>query len=304
MNAKNDKALFASKKEFKAAVKELNAKFLGKENIKNPLTKLLQRLGSFINIGNERVHAYKSASKNNLNWLRKIKNGNLIGVPLRIWLVMGIAVPFIAKWATKGCHAIFGRPTHSVLDEDEEEKEKVEEAAPASQQAQPTVQQAAVVQQAAQHKAPQDYQSDTNLIKQAMSGKPAFQGSLDSPNDHPTVQDYKTSYPDTNYIKMTLNGQYPPEGGVAAQELNNGGNRYVPNPNSAFSQNSTVVNNTTTTIVDGNGQTQASPEPYRTYIPSPESKIKNNVDLTPAEKALADADNAEKFINDTLSKMK
>ena len=78
----------------------------------------------------------------------------------------------------------------------------------------------------------------------------------------------------------------------------------MPNPNSNVGQNSTVVNNTTTTIVDGNGQTQATPEPYKTYIPSPDSKVKNNVDLTAAEKALADADNAEKFINDTLSQMK
>ncbi len=308
LNAKNAAGGFKSKKEWKNAVKELNKVHLGKENIKNPITKLLQKIGAFINIGNERIKPYKSTAKWNLNWLRKIKNGNIIGVPLRIWLAMGVAVPFIAKWATKGCHAIFGRPTHSVLDEDEEEKQ--ENDAPASQQAQPTVQQvtapqaAVAAQPAVYHKAPQDYQSDTNLIKQAMSGKPAFQGALNSPNDHPTVQDYKTLYPDTNYIKMSLNGQYPPEGGVAQQELNNGGQRYVPNPNSAVNQASTVVNNTTTTIVDGNGQTQATPEPYRTYVPSPDSKVKNNVDLTAAEKALADADNAENFINDTLAKMK
>ncbi|MBR6301276.1 hypothetical protein IKR55_00900 [bacterium] len=307
LNAKNDAGLFASKKDWKQAVKNLNQKYLGKENIKNPFARLLQKIGEIINIGNERIKPYKSTAKWNLNWLRKIKNGNLIGVPLRIWLVMGVVVPFLVKAATKGCHAIFGRPTHSVLDEDEEEKEK--DVAPASQQAQPTVQQsgaatAVAASAAAQQRSPQDYKSDTNLIKQAMSGKPAFQGALNSPNDHPTVQDYKTTYPDTNYVKMTLNGQYPPEGGVAQQELNNGGQRYVPNPNSNVGQNSTVVNNTTTTIVDGNGQTQATPEPYRTYIPSPDSKVKNNVDLTAAEKALADADNAEKFINDTLSQMK
>ena len=307
LNAKNDAGLFASKKDWKQAVKNLNQKYLGKENIKNPFARLLQKIGEIINIGNERIKPYKSTAKWNLNWLRKIKNGNLIGVPLRIWLVMGVVVPFLVKAATKGCHAIFGRPTHSILDEDAEEKEK--DVAPASQQAQPTVKQsdtatAVAASAAAQQRSPQDYKSDTNLIKQAMSGKPTFQGALSTPQDHPTAQDYKTYYPNTNYVKMTLNGQYPPEGGVAQQELNNGGQRYVPNPNSNVGQNGTVVNNTTTTIVDGNGQTQATPEPHRTYIPSPDSKVKDNVDLTPAEKALADADNAEKFINDTLAKMK
>lgn len=322
LNAKNDAGLFASKKEWKQAVKELNKKMLGKENIKNPITKLLQKIGTFVNIGNERVHSYKSTAKWNLNWLRKIKNGNIIGVPLRIWLGMGVAVPFIAKWATKGVHAIIGRPTHSVLDEEEEEI--APEKAQPSQQAQPSVQTTGTTPvissaPAPQYKSPQDYKSDTNLIKQAMSGKPAFQGALNTPQDHPTVEDYKKLYADSNYVKQTLNGQYPPsqaQNNAAATAGHNADGLQHPTAqeyqnypdsnyvkmtlNGQYPPSGNTVNNTT--IVNGQ-QTNGELEPKRTYIPSPDSKVTNNVDLTAAEKALADADNAEKFINDTLSKM-
>ena len=341
LNAKNDAGLFASKKEWKDAVKNLNNKYLGRENIKNPITKLLQRIGTFINIGNERIHSYKSTAKYNMNWLRKIKNGNIIGVPLRIWLGMGVAVPFIAKWATKGVHAIFGRPTHSVLDEEEEEPEK----APASQQAQPTVQQTAipaiVTQAAVQPKSPQEYksdtnlikqkvtaqaavqpkspqvsQSDTNLIKQRMGANPQFTGSLESSQDHPTVEDYKRLYPDSNYVKQTINGQYPPSvtaytqtaAAAAATQQAVRNNDGVQHPTWQEYQNYPNTNYIKMTL---NGQyppknqtAGKEMEPLRTYIPSPECKVTNNVDLTPAEKALADADNAEKFINDTLSQIK
>ena len=323
-NAKADAGLFKNKKAYKKALKLLNRNYLGEKNIKNPITKLLHKIGKFIDIGNRRVHNYKSNSKFNLNLLRKIKNGNIIGVPLRIWLAMGVAVPFIAKWATKSVHAIIGRPTHSVLDEDEEEPENTQ----ASQQVQPAVQQtgavsAAAAQTVVQYKAPQDYKSDTNLIKQAMSGKPAFQGSLNSPQDHPTVEDYKKLYQDSNYVKQTLNGQYPPAQGqqavqnTTAAQINDGvqhptAQEYQNYPdsnyvkmtlNGQYPPQGNVINNNTTTIVNGQ-QLNAELEPKRTYIPSPECKITNNVDPTAAEKALADADNAEKFINDTLSKMK
>ena len=273
LNAKNDAGLFASKKDWKAAVKELNDVHLGRANIKNPITRLLQRIGVFINIGNERVHSYKSTAKYNLNWLRKIKNGNIIGVPLRIWLGMGVAVPFIAKWATKGVHAIFGRPTHSVLDEEE----TVNETPQTASQPQQTAQQAAAVpavaqasQAQVQNKSAQDYQSNTNLIKQAMNGKQNFTGNS-APNSY-------SNYQDSNFIKMTLEGKYP--------------------QNNANPQTGNAAQNVNQTDV------QKELEPKRTYIPSAENKIKVDVDTTAADKALADAENAEKFINDTLAQIK
>ena len=70
-----------------------------------------------------------------MNLLRRIANTNLIGVPLRLWLVMGVAMPFIVKAATKTVHMIFGKPTNSVLDEDKEEEQQQPE--PAMQNPQP-----------------------------------------------------------------------------------------------------------------------------------------------------------------------
>ena len=117
-NKNVDEGLLNSKELYKNAERALDKK-LGAENIKNPITKLLHKLGKFINWGNESKHVYKSKSKFNLNWLRKLGNKNIIGVPLRIFIVLGALSPFMVKTVTKMCHAIFGKPTHSVLDEDE-----------------------------------------------------------------------------------------------------------------------------------------------------------------------------------------
>ena len=136
------------------------------------------KLGKFINMGNERKLAYVSTSKHNLNWLRKMANGNILGVPMRFAIPMMMVTPFLVKLTTTTAHKIFGRPTHSVLDEDEEKpEEKQEQANQVNGQNQqvfkggqnPNVNQAQQVAQ--QPKSPQDYQSDTNLIKMAANGK-------------------------------------------------------------------------------------------------------------------------------------
>lgn len=331
-NKKADAGFFKSKAEYNVAYTKLKA-MLGTKNIKNPITKLLQKIGSFINIGNQRVHSYKSNAKYNLNWLRKIANGNIIGVPMRILIPLAVITPVIVNFTTKTAHKIFGRPTNSVLDEDEEEPKQ------AQQQSAPTpvqqAQQAAIAQAVArtqaqqqmtnpaqnptnvghqpQYKNPNEYQSDTNLIKKTLGNSPVFTGSsaqvqqnqpeqvqqpptqeiVRTAQSHPTIAEYQ-QYPNTNYVKQTLNGQYPPQNG-----------RYIPSPDSVFDKNGNVINNNTTVINSVNGDnTKSEPEPKRTYIPSPECKVTDNTDMTAAEKALADADNAEKFINDTLSQMK
>ncbi len=115
-NEKVKAKAFASKEEYNAAKKELQS-LLGAKNIKNPITKLLHKIGSFINIGNERMLSYRSTKKYNMNWVRKLCNGNIVGVPMRIIIPLMIVSPFMAKWATKSAHAIFGKPTNSVLDE-------------------------------------------------------------------------------------------------------------------------------------------------------------------------------------------
>lgn len=174
-NKKADAGLFKDKKAYKLAKKVLN-KQLGTKNIKNPITKLLQKIGAFINIGNERVHAYKSTSKWNMNLLRKLKNGNIIGIPMRIAIPMMVVSPFLAKLTTTTCHKIFGRPTHSVLDEGKEETQAQEQnpQQPAAQnpQQKPEITPAQTPTNTGnpyQPRNPQDF-SDSNLIKQTLNG--------------------------------------------------------------------------------------------------------------------------------------
>ncbi|MBQ8458896.1 hypothetical protein IJ541_02200 [bacterium] len=253
-NKKADAGLFKDKKAYDQAFKALKAK-LGTKNIKNPITKLLQKLGSFINIGNERVHSYVSKSKYNMNWLRKLANGNILGVPMRILIPLAIVTPIFVKFTTSLAHKIFGRPTHSVLDEDEEEKtEDSSSKQNPSQVKQPEIVSTQPNIPQVKPKSPQDYQSDTNLIK------------------------------------MAANGQKPPQ----------------PVSNSAKNpfQNGVNTTTTTTTATVNSDKVDTEQEPLRTYIPSPEGVVQQGPDLSPAEKALADADTAEKFINETLASMK
>jgi len=112
--------VFGSKKEWKTALKDLEKKYLKYDQIKNPITKMLYKIGRFINTGNESAAYYRSNSKYNMNWLRAIANKNIIGVPVRFLIPMAMITPFLAKLTTTMAHKIFGRPTHSVLDEEEE----------------------------------------------------------------------------------------------------------------------------------------------------------------------------------------
>ncbi len=126
-NAKAKAGGFATKAEYKAAKNALSDML--NAGVKNPITKFFKGIGRFINIGNETRAAYVSKSAMNLNWLRKIPNflKNCAGVPLRIAIPMLMITPIIAKLCTKGAHAIFGRPTNSVLDEEPEEPEMTPE---------------------------------------------------------------------------------------------------------------------------------------------------------------------------------
>lgn len=270
--AKN--GVFRNKKAFKLAKKALDKK-LGTKNIKNPITKLLHKIGKLINIGNERVPSYISTKKLNMNWLRKIGNGNILGVPLRIILAMGVISPFLAKLTTKAAHKIFGRPTKSVLDEEEDDK-KEEKTATAM-----TTQQPLQAKPVTAPRNPQTYTSDTNLIKQAAANKqqqvnkPNFNGTTKEPN----IQNYS----DTNLIKQAVNNQNQ----QAETQQPEPQRTYVPSPECKVP-------------ADPNKQQ----EPVRTYIPSPQGMVQQAPDLSAAEKALADADAAEKFVNETLAAIK
>lgn len=153
--------LLKNKKAYKFAQKRLDV-LLGKQNVKGFFNKLFFNVGKLINLGNERIPAYKSTSKYNLNWLRKCANGNILGVPLRFAIPMLVISPFLAKLTTKTAHKIFGKPTNSVLDEDKEP----EEVKTAQQQTQPQNNNIPEVNKPQQPPRNPNQYADSNLIKQ------------------------------------------------------------------------------------------------------------------------------------------
>ena len=161
VNAINKVKGYATKKLHKEAMKGVDA-LLNTKDLKW-YQKIMQKIGCMVNMGNEHFKPYLSPSKTNMNWLRRIANTNLIGVPLRIWLGMAVITPIIVKAATKTVHAIFGRPTHSVRDEDEEENNDS-----AQNPAQPNFGQQP---QSSVNTLNPNNLPDTNLIKQTINGQ-------------------------------------------------------------------------------------------------------------------------------------
>lgn len=159
--AKHAAGLLNNKKAYKFAQKRLDV-LLGKQNVKGFFNKLFFKVGKLINLGNERIPAYKSTSKYNLNWLRKCANGNILGVPLRFAIPMLVISPFLAKLTTKTAHKIFGKPTNSVLDEDKEP----EEVKTSQQQTQPQNNNIPEVNKPQQPPRNPNQYADSNLIKQ------------------------------------------------------------------------------------------------------------------------------------------
>lgn len=90
-------------------------------------TRMFQRLGGFLNTGNEQREVYRAAKGTmNLNWLRKFNHWtakNPLSFVIRGLPIMFAVIPFIAKVTTKCSNAIFGKPKHSLLDEEKEEAE-------------------------------------------------------------------------------------------------------------------------------------------------------------------------------------
>ncbi len=151
----NEKAMkhqFANKAEWKASKKDLK-KMLNKD-VKNPITKLAKWVGRVVTVGLEQIRPYDKKDigvmKNGVKVYRKgviekLKDlfrhpkfgiKQMAGYPMRIILGMMVIMPFFSKLAVKGCHAIVGRPKHSVLDEREEAAEDVKEQLSTSQQLQ------------------------------------------------------------------------------------------------------------------------------------------------------------------------
>lgn len=180
-NAKAKAYGFANKAEYKAAAKELKNMLKGDVKLlKNPITKIFKWFGTnVINIGNGSKAAYRSKNSLNLNLLRRSKSffKNLIGVPLRLSIPMALLLPMIVKPIVKGCHAIFGKPTNSVLDEDKEPEMTPEQ----QQEIERQLQQLQQLQKQAQNNPfdsqPIVHNSETNLLNMHKNGQ-KYQSSV------------------------------------------------------------------------------------------------------------------------------
>ena len=124
-NEKADAKGFASKSEYRAAKNELK-KLLQGDTKNGFFTKMFKKIGSFINIGNEKINPYLSKADNNMNFVRKLGKWtkNAAGYPLRFGLAMFVLMPFVSKTVTNVSNAIFGKPKNSVLDEEQDEEQK------------------------------------------------------------------------------------------------------------------------------------------------------------------------------------
>ncbi len=121
-NAKAKAGGFANKAEYKAA-KEKLTKLLQGDTKNGFFTKMFKKAGQLINIGNEKIHPYIKNGEGTKNFFRKLGywSKNAAGYPLRFGLAMFALMPFISTTVTKASNLIFGKPKHSVLDEEEDE---------------------------------------------------------------------------------------------------------------------------------------------------------------------------------------
>lgn len=232
-----------TKKGFKMRSKVLNRQL--NAGVKNPFIKLLKKAANVLTVGLNQKPVYLSKDATNLNLLRKMKfwGKNAAGYGIRFAIPMMLISPLLAKWTTKATHAVFGRPTKSVLDEDQEEP-KAE----------------AAKEQVAQT------QNKPQVNTNTATNKPTPVSNVNQPKK--TANDYKS---DTNLIKRKLNNQ-----------TNN---------------TSTSVNNQNTNNADPNKEM----EPVRTYIPSPVGMVPRTPDTTGLNAAFAEADQAEKYVQDVLA---
>ena len=232
-----------TKKGFKLRSKVLSRQL--NAGVKNPFLKLLKKAANILTVGLNQKPVYLSKDAKNLNLLRKLGfwSKNALGYGIRFAIPMMLISPLIAKWTTKGTHAIFGRPTKSVLDEDEEPKDKTADTA---KQATDTKTQ--------QPQTANKTITDNNIIKQPTKN----------------ANDYKS---DTNLIKMKLNGQ---------------------------NNNQQTVNNNNNNNENKSGSNKEM-EPVRTYIPSPIGMVQQAPNTTGLDAAFAQADQAEKYVQDVLS---
>lgn len=186
LKAHNEKAM-AGKFKDKAACKDSIKKLKEMRNagVKNPLVKLLKRVGRVVTVGLEQIRPYDSKAVTRNGIWDKIKDlghhpkfgmKQMAGYPMRIILGMMVLLPMFNKIAIKGSHLIFGKPKHSVLDEGKEEEKNAKAPNPQAPQQlqQPTnpnkVQQTQTTQTVTQQTAQNGNPSQTNLLNKYKNG--------------------------------------------------------------------------------------------------------------------------------------
>jgi len=277
---------------------------------KNIFSKLYGRAAEIADVGLEQLRGYhKKAVKPGI-W-GAIKDffthpkyywKNLAGYPMRLILIMGLIMPPLAKAATKVSHLIFGKPTHSVLDDDEptdEEKQKQEMEALLEQlEAQKQVQ---IAQQQTQQ--PVVHNSPTNLLNQYVDRQ--TQAAIAQAQQTAAQQTAAGAQQTANTAQQAVNTAQQ----TATQQVQA---MNSPNPPSGMGQNPDMSAGNTSQLASQNHDTntyvpspvstiQNSAEPVRTYVPSPTPVVLQAPDTSKADAALMNADAAEKLARQTLS---
>ena len=137
-NLKAASGEFATKAEWKASKKALRTEL--NACVKNPFVKLAKKVGRIISVGLEQIRPW---DKNDITKIvdgkkvyrqgigEKLKDlfrhpkfglKQMAGYPMRIILGMMIIMPVLSKAAVKTSHLIFGKPKHSLLDEEKEQE--------------------------------------------------------------------------------------------------------------------------------------------------------------------------------------
>ncbi len=329
-----------SKKEYKLRSKVLDRQLMA--GVKNPIYRLLKKAARILTVGLEQKAVYMSKDAKNLNWLRKLgfQAKNVAGYPIRFIIPMFLLSPLIAKIATKGSDAIFGKPTKSVLDEDKEPEKETENKNNA-QQTSATQEQKPIN--------PNDIKSDTNLIKKAALEAEANKTQNNTNNNAENSAETNSSANTTNANSNVDKSQQTDANNTAKSEDNksttkdeSSSNKDVNNTTNSSTNSTTETNKTDTnapvngeadknsakntnnnqaeqgkdsttttttkttteTSTDGKDKNNSGKEiePVRTYVPSPVSKVKKtSLDTSALDSALAEADAAEKYIQSVLA---
>ena len=183
-NLKSASGEYATKAEWKTADKALKEEL--KAGVKNPFVKLAKKIGRIVSVGLEQRRPWDKKDITTLtesgekvyrkgigaklkDLLHHPKFGikQMAGYPVRIILGMAIIMPFLSKIAVKTSHLIFGKPKHSLLDEEKEQEQREK----AMQVDTPDVlKQAATQANTLDNTQPQIPQSQSNLINQRVNG--------------------------------------------------------------------------------------------------------------------------------------